>query len=117
MAGGSRPTYASVDLHPSTFAALPWPHLVPLSPSEVAALASCCAMRSSARQEEYERWRQGGTAYVSNTRVPPAGGDALPWEEAVERLLALKLLARNKAGAVSVTTRGKEAQTGHEVTP
>ncbi len=84
-------TFATIYLNPENVAKyLPAP--VELTPRELGILAQYRALSSSGRKDEWERY--------------PA---TRPSEEEINALVAKGLLSKNKAGAVALTTDGKNA--------
>jgi hypothetical protein len=106
--------YASVDVNPATLAPL-LPEAPTLTESERAILCAYAGLTSAGRKRQIEDWcsnaaRAGDPDYVNAWARRQAEATC---KQAIETLIAglvsRGFLARNKAGAVSVTTAGKNA--------
>lgn len=98
--GGGRPVSARIIVHPETLAPmLPAPK-EELTADEQKVLDVFCGYKPAARREELARPYKG----------EPIAGAKL--DAIVDALVSRGYFSRNKAGAVSVTTKGKNARKG-----
>lgn len=107
-------TYASVDVNPATLAPL-LPEAPTLTESERAILCAYAGLTSAGRKRQIEDWcsnaaRAADSSY-SNFKARRAAEETCKQtiETLITGLVSRGFLARNKAGAVSVTTAGKNA--------
>jgi len=103
--GGSHPVAASLVLHPSNLAPL-LTEKPSLTARQTYLLNVYAGLTSTGRKNEFERGRYGDPSY--NESGPKLGG--APSTAELAEMISMGLLAQNKAGAVSVTTAGKNAR-------
>ena len=108
-------TFATIYVHPDHLQAfLPSGSQIELSADEKQVLSAYRGLTSAGRKDEFERWNRDarwGNAdwYYSPDRIPFRPMRTEEVAATIDSLIGKGLLARNKAGAVSVTLAGKNA--------
>ena len=107
--GGTSPVYATITVHPGRLQGL-LPESTERPPAHVVAALMCLdSLKSSYRQDEYDRWTSGGmgSSFIGGSRGPDRPGTVPSYADAIAECCELGLAKANKRGAVRITTAGK----------